>query len=86
MVREQTCGLCGCICFSVQTRLSPLEEIHKQELASGKKQGEAMVKVGGCRVPRHVSWASGFVQGLKLQWEGGVVEVVLAGWVSMMIS
>ena len=55
----------------MQTRLSPLEEIHKQELASGKKQGEAMVKVGGCRVPRHVSWASGFVQGLKLQWKGG---------------
>lgn len=31
----------------MQTRLSPLEEIHRQELASGKKEGEAMVTVGG---------------------------------------
>lgn len=46
---------CGCICFSVQRRLSPLEEIHKEEWLRAEQPGssvwirEAMVKAGaGC--------------------------------------
>lgn len=61
----------------MQRRLSPLEKIHKQELALGIKQDniawvtEAMVKVGECRVLRHVNWASGSAKILELKWWGG---------------
>lgn len=34
---------CGCICFSVQRRLSPLEEIHKQEWLQAEQLGSLVV-------------------------------------------
>lgn len=50
----------------MQTRLSPLEGIHRQELASGKKEGEAMVTVGGgaqaCELGVWVSTGTGTKQ------------------------
>lgn len=71
---------CGCICFSVQRRLSPLGEIHKQEWLQAEQLGgsvwirEAMVKAG-CRVLRHVRWTSGSAKGVN--YSGGEVGVIV---------
>lgn len=69
---------CECICFSVLRRLSPLEEIHKQEWLQAEPPGSCMDKrsngEGGCRVLRHVRWASGSAQGVN--YSGGGVGVM----------
>lgn len=84
MEREQTCGLCGCICFPVQTRLSPLEEIHSRSWLQVKHRvvqhggEESCEGGGGHRALGHMSQPSGSVQ-------GGEVEVIVGGQVTRMI-